>query len=249
MPIHNWPRVRAGKFHHFHNSWIYKLSDRLNAGLLPPGLYAAGEQIVGEIEPDVLTLQHDDAAPTRWQGTAHVLAVEEHPPKVHCTMSADEASYVRRQDCVAIRAADDDRLMAIIGIVSAGNKSSRHEIERFLRKVGAALTAGVHLLIVDLQRPGTFDPEGIHGAVWEYLFGTCPAAPSDHRLTAAAYRATPPTAYVEPLAVGDALPDMPLFLDSESYVSVPLEETYLQAWEGFPGPWKADLQAAGDEGR
>jgi hypothetical protein len=31
MPIHDWSRVRAGMFHHFYNSWIYKLSDRLNA--------------------------------------------------------------------------------------------------------------------------------------------------------------------------------------------------------------------------
>lgn len=44
MPVHDSGRVRAGKFHHFHNSWIYKLSDRLNEGILPPGFYAAGEQ-------------------------------------------------------------------------------------------------------------------------------------------------------------------------------------------------------------
>ncbi len=103
MPVHDWARVRAGKSHHFHNSWIYRLSDRLNAGLLPAGLYAAGEQIVGEIEPDVLTLQRDESTmaagvkPT-WQSGANVLAVEEHPPKVRSTMSADEPAYVRRQD-------------------------------------------------------------------------------------------------------------------------------------------------------
>jgi hypothetical protein len=26
------------------------------------------------------------------------------------------------------------------------------------------------------------------------------------------------------------------------YINVPLEETYLQAWEGFPPPWKEELQ-------
>jgi hypothetical protein len=247
MAVHDWSKLRAGKFHHFHNSWIYKLSDRLNAGILPPGVYAAGELIVGEIEPDVLAFHHDEASTASWHGTAQVLAVEGHPPKVHCTMSADEASYVRRQDSVAIRAADEDRLIAIIEIISAGNKSSRHEMDRVVRKAGSALTAGIHLLLVDMHAPRSFDPQGIHGAVWDYLFGTCPAAPTDRRLTAVAYRATPPTAYVEPLAVGDVLPDMPLFLDSESYVSAPLEETYLQAWEGLPGPWKAELQTAEEE--
>jgi hypothetical protein len=117
-----------------------------------------------------------------------------------------------------------------------------------LRKIASALEAGVHLLVVDLHRPGAFDPEGIHGAVWDYLFGTCPPAPEDRSLTAVAYRATPTTAYVEPLAVGDTLPDMPLFLDSASYVSVPLEETYLQAWAGFPAPWKEELESAQGNG-
>jgi hypothetical protein len=243
MAIHNWAQVRAGKFHHFHNSWIYKLSDRLNAGLLPPGVYAAGEQIVGEIEPDVLTLQHDDAGAARWHGAAQVLAVEEHPPKVHCTMTAEEAEYVRRQDRLAIRVADNDRLLAIIEIISAGNKSSQNEMQRLLRKIASALDGGIHLLIVDLHEPGSFDPDGIHGAVWDYLFGSSPAAPKDRPLTAVAYRAAPMTAYVEPLAIGGTLPNMPLFLDSDSYVSVPLEETYLQAWAGFPAPWKEELEA------
>jgi hypothetical protein len=41
------------------------------------------------------------------------------------------------------------------------------------------------------------------------------------------------------------LPEMPLFLDAGWYVHVPLEETYLQAWAGFPGPWK-DMLENGD---
>jgi len=23
MPVHDWSRVRPGRFHHFHNAWIY----------------------------------------------------------------------------------------------------------------------------------------------------------------------------------------------------------------------------------
>jgi len=157
-------------------------------------------------------------------------------------MSADESAYVRRQDRIAIRAAEDQRLLALVEILSRGNKSSRHEFERFLRKAGAALTGGIHLLVIDLHSRGAFDPEGIHGAIWEYLFGQRPAAPANRPLTLAAYRASPPTAYVEPLAVGEVLPDMPLFLDAESYVSVPLEDSYLQTWAGLPAPWKEELR-------
>ncbi len=35
MPIHDWRRVHAGTYHHFHNNWIAELSKRLNNGLLP----------------------------------------------------------------------------------------------------------------------------------------------------------------------------------------------------------------------
>jgi hypothetical protein len=54
-------------------------------------------------------------------------------------------------------------------------------------------------------------------------------------LTLAAYDAGPPVAaYVEPVAVGDLLIDMPLFLAPDWYVSVPLEATYQAAYRGTP---------------
>lgn len=240
MPVHDWSSVRAGWFHHFHNSWIYKISDRLNAGLLPPGFYAAGEQVVGGAEPDVLTLQERGLPGLPGRPTLPgVLAVAEHPPRVHSTLEAEVPIYLRKQDRVVIRSSEGDRIVALIEIVSRGNKESRHELERFLRKVASALDSKYHLLIVDLHPPGTFDPHGVHGAIWDYLFGACPEAPPDRSLTLVSYRAEPvPTAYVEPVAVGASLPDMPLFLDSSWYVNVPLEDTYVQTWSGLPGPWK-----------
>jgi hypothetical protein len=38
-------------------------------------------------------------------------------------------------------------------------------------------------------------------------------------------------AYVEPAAVGDTLPKMPLFLAPGVHVRVPLEEAYCAAWD------------------
>jgi hypothetical protein len=43
-----------------------------------------------------------------------------------------------------------------------------------------------------------------------------------------------PEAYVEPLAVGDTLPLMSLFLQPGQYINVPLEETYMEAYRGVP---------------
>lgn len=50
-------------------------------------------------------------------------------------------------------------------------------------------------------------------------------------------------AYVEPTAAGLDLPDMPLFLDPEEYINVPLERTYRVAWEGVPRLHRSILEA------
>jgi hypothetical protein len=59
----------------------------------------------------------------------------------------------------------------------------------------------------------------------------------------AAYSAGPcKRAYVEPTAVGRALIDMPLFLEPEIYVNVPLEATYQAAYRGVPRRWQRVLE-------
>src|SRR5438132_1415788 len=58
---------------------------------------------------------------------------------------------------------------------------------------------------------------------------------ADKPLTLAAYQVEPiETSYVEPIAVGDPLPEMPLFLFDEYGISVPLEETYQTTWNVLP---------------
>ena len=61
--------------------------------------------------------------------------------------------------------------------------------------------------------------------------------PADRPLTLAAYQAAPiKTAYVEPFAVGQSLPEMPLFLHNDFYINVPLEATYMDTWSVLPQP-------------
>jgi hypothetical protein len=48
---------------------------------------------------------------------------------------------------------------------------------------------------------------------------------------------------VEPVAVGDPLPDMPVFLTASQYVPCPLEATYQTAWEQLPAPLKEPLES------
>jgi len=54
MPLHDWTRVDAGTFHHFHSIWITHLSEWLNGGALPEGYYALAEQHAGLMVGDVL---------------------------------------------------------------------------------------------------------------------------------------------------------------------------------------------------
>jgi hypothetical protein len=66
----------------------------------------------------------------------------------------------------------------------------------------------------------------------------------DLPLTLAAYSAGAGTrAFIEPVAVGQALPEVPLFLTSNRCVPVPLEPTYLAAFEAVPRCWREVLEA------
>lgn len=246
MPVHNWSRVRAGTFHHFHNSWIYKLSDRLNSGLLPPDFYAAGEQISGDIEPDVLALQSGGAdLNIDWSARREVAALAKRPPLVKFVVDAEGPLYAKKEDHLVIRHASGDRIVAMIEIVSRGNKDSRARLEQFLRRAAAALNDDIHLLIIDVHQPTPLAPQGMHASLWEYLFGAEPELPGDLSRAAVSYRAADQiTAYLEPLGVGEPLPEMPLFLDPEWYISVPLESTYADAYRGLPANWRGELDGA-----
>ncbi|MFN9969796.1 MAG: DUF4058 domain-containing protein, partial [Phycisphaerae bacterium] len=50
-------------------------------------------------------------------------------------------------------------------------------------------------------------------------------------------------AFVQPTAVGDVLIDMPLYLEPDGYVLVPLETTYNRAFDALPGRWRKVIEA------
>lgn len=234
MPIHDWTRVNAGTFHHFHTAWIAEISKALNRGLLPSDYYALAEQQAGDIGPDVLTLHRNGteaAEPPPAGGTALVTA----PPRVRFTAQIEADFYTARRRTLAIRHVSDDRIVALVEIVSPGNKSSRFKLQRFVHKAVSALELGIHLLVIDLLPPGNFDGQGIHGAIWSELGDSSFQLPLDKPLTLVAYSSdSVQKAYIEPVAVGDSLPSMPLYLEPPAYVSVPLEETYQLAFTAVP---------------
>jgi hypothetical protein len=245
MPVHDWSRVTAGIFHHFHHSWIEELQRALNAGVLPEGYYALAEQIAGTFGPDILALEVGPGTGEPWSENGRgLIAVAEAPPRVQFTAETDMDRYTRKQSTVVVRHSGGDRVVALIEVVSPGNKASQHALRSFVDKAAYALDRGYHLLILDLHAPGPRDPNGIHGALWSDIENDTYRQPTDKPLTLAAYAAGPEStrAYVQPIAVGDTLPDMPLFLEPGAYVKVPLEQTYQAAFRGVPQRWRRVLE-------
>jgi Protein of unknown function (DUF4058) len=247
MPIHDWSRLDAGVFRHFHNYWYMDIGDVLNEKLLPNTYFAMIEQTAGDVITDVLTLH----APTQngharggAQGEGSSVAVAVMPPKVKTKVSLPRDHTVAPEKQLVIRHISGDRVVAIIEIVSRGNKSSEDEFQRFVFKAVEAIRQGIHLLVIDLQPPTSRDPHGIHGAIAARLGDHTYEAPEGKPLTVVSYVAMPiGTGYVEPVAVRDTLPEMPLFLDEGNYVNVPLEETYSTAFRRVPWRFKPELEA------
>jgi hypothetical protein len=255
MPVHDWTRVDAGIFHDFHQGWIVAIRNALNAGLLPDDFYALAEQVAEGPIPDVVTLEHieknlqsdgsqDADAGSRSTG----VAVADHPPRVKHTHAAEQEVYAARASRVALFHVSGDRVVGYIEIVSPGNKHSELAARAFTNKLAKAMRRGCHWMVIDVHPPTARDPRGIHARFWQESFGEVdvPGVTDRQPLGMAAYRSDlVPTAYFEPLAVGDSLIDMPVFLTTELYVNVPLEKTYNDAWRGVPRRWKRVIEAGG----
>ena len=245
MPVHDWSRVDAGIFHDFHQAWIGEIKRVLNRGLLPSDFYALTEQRGGGFEPDVLALKSGPGGEGDLSPPSHDGGVLTARPSSRVFARAERAFYLRKQNRVAIRHASGDELVAVVEIVSRGNKAGQGAMGSFVGKAAEFLFRGVHLLIADLQPPTPRDPQGIHGAIWAAVEGDPYEAPADKPLTLASYDASSGVdAFVEPIAVGDVLPAMPLFLGFDRHVPVPLEATYLAAWESVPRRWRDVIATA-----
>ncbi len=231
MPIHDWTTVEAGTFHYFHQDWSIEICRTLNQGLLPPGYTALPEQIAERKEPDVLAIQ------TKETSRKGGLAVAEIPPRARqiARIESDLAIYARKANLITIRQ-DRRRVVAIVEILSPGNKDGDDAIEAFKSKVIHFLQHGISVVLIDLFPPTNRDPEGIHQYIWKFLTnGVSEPRPFDKPLSVVSYDADGDlVAYVDSVAVGDSLPDAPLFLAPGWYVNIPLEETYERSWKFAP---------------
>lgn len=232
MPMHDWSRVPAGLFHHFHQEWSIEIARRLNRGGLPPELTALVEQRAGRTEPDVLAIEENAADPGTPLSGKSIVVLEQ--PKTQIVFRSSREAYADKANRVVIRH-HLGRIVSVIELVSPGNKDSRLALREFVDKTIDFLRKGVHVLIVDLFPPSRRDPAGLHKVIWDEVEEQAFELPPGRDRVLASYEAGDTwNAYIEPIAVGEHLAEMPLFIASGRHVRVPLESTYVAAWEAAP---------------
>ena len=145
---------------------------------------------------------------------------------------------------VVVRHVSDHRVVAVIEITSPANKDRRGSVRERAGKVVQMLEADIQVLLIDLLPPGKYDPQGIHDAVWRSFDPAGYQPPDGEPFTLASYRwdGSEPEVFLEPVGLGTVLIDMPLFLNRERYINVPLERTYLEAYRGMPAFWRNVLE-------
>ena len=256
MPLHDWSRVESGIFHDFQTAWIAEIRNALNAGLLPGDYYALAEQHAGGFIADILAL-HTPPRPEDLQpptpppiGSGGGTAVAEAPPRAHLEESIELAIKDLRRS-LSIRHVRTHKIVALLEIVSPANKDRPAHLEEFSVKTADALGRGINVLVVDLFATGKHDPMGVHYSIRDRIAPLAdPPQRASPRSTLASYRVDGRriVMYVEHPQLEhpqlehpqqDAqLPEMPIFLNAEYYVNVPLEATYIEAWHGMPAFWK-----------
>ena len=232
MPLHDWTRVNLGLYHHFHQMWSVHICRILNkSGIMPGTLSALVEQKKGAKSPDVVAIElllPDDFGSDRG-GTALL-----ERPKTRLTKQTEEGHYADKANRIVIRHRLG-RIVAFIELVSPGNKDGVQSIRQFVEKIAESLRQGIHVLVADPFPPTPRDPAGIHKAIWDEFHVEDFELPPEQNRVLASYEGDGVfSAFIETIGVGDALPDMPLFLAPGAHILVPLETAYMAAWDDTP---------------
>lgn len=167
MPFHDWAQVTSGLFHHFHQDWSIEIARTLNRGQLPPGLCALVEQRSGPREADVLAIESRSKRPRSDSQSSGGLATLA-KPVTRFVHRSDKAIFSVRANRILVKH-HLGRIIAVIEIMSPGNKDSRSSMRDFVSKSLEFIRAGIHLLVVDLFPPTARDPLGIHKLIWDEI--------------------------------------------------------------------------------
>ncbi len=248
MPLHDWTRVTPNDFHDMHVGWITALRTRLNTGLLPEGYYAMAEHVVPPFAPDVLTLgagrrgESLSAESPDGGGVATAARVS-----AEVTPSGNGGARQKPPERrVVVRHVEGRQLIAVIEVVSPGNKARAKATNVLIDKSIALLRNGIHLTIIDVFPNPPRLPRGFGGAVWKGVERVAADYTPQFSRTHSAFAAQEGggcLVHSQSSELGAPLPSLPLYLTPTIHVPLPLEEAYQDSWVGYPKPLRAILDA------
>ena len=221
----NPPLNRTHPWRSFHSAWAAAMARLLNQGVLPAGYYAVPlVERDGPIEIDVAALREHEASgaagesatPETWAPPAPGLAVAVELP------AADAAE-------VQVFADDGDpRLAAAVELLSPRNKDRPQARQAFAVKCVGYLQQGSSVVVVDTVTTRRAD---MNAAILSLLGITATVPPSS--LSAVSYRAVGHEEETQqlllwpaPLALGQSLPTLPLWIAPDFSVPLDLDASY-----------------------
>ena len=241
MPLydHFHGRIARRPWQSFHAQWAGAIAADLNRRL-PKRFVADGPMNLGwGVAADVVEYEetngngHDE---TNGNGGSHisgsavaVMAETYAPPTTALSMPARFPDEIK----VEVRDVEDDyRVLAVVELVSKGNKKEADEREQFAAKCLSYLGKGIGLVVIDIVTESHFNlhNELVRIAEHDDKF----LMPDDAWIYATAYRPVSRKKkelidlWLWPLTVGETLPAVPLALKSYGCVRLDLEATYAE---------------------
>ncbi len=217
----------------FHSSWATRLADALTERWLPPNYIAEEHAHIGpSVEIDVGTFEREALA-TGEEGDGAVATVG---PKVWTPLAADGVLPAVFPDTFEVRVLCTDtgpKLVAAIELISPGNKDRPAERRAFGTKCASYLYQGISVIIVDIV---TNRRANLHNEILRVMEAEdILQLPPEPSLYAVAYRplrrgqGDEIEVWRSPLALGQALPTLPLGLRADRVIPVDFEATYAEA--------------------
>jgi len=226
MPLHDHfhsPLKTSRPWEGFHSSWAAIIAHQLNAALLPKNYVALAQVRRGTaVEIDVATIQEGNTATTMptvgvWSATQPTRIVP--------------VAWEELRDLFEVRIFNVEgqpRLAAAVELVSPANKDRPAHRQSFAGKCAGYLRQGISIVIVDVV---TERQDSLHRELVE-LLELNGSAPFVAPLYAVAYRTAEQgeknrlEIWAEALALGGALPTLPLWLTPDLAIPLNLETTY-----------------------
>jgi hypothetical protein len=208
------PLSEKRHWHAFHNSWATYLSSQLNS-ILPAGYFAEANVQFG-VEIDVAAFEEQNAGkpPIGWVPPSPQLSIP-----VELSETVVEVGIFSRSG--------GPMLAGAVELVSPANKDRPSHREALVSKCATYLQSGVGLVLVDVV---TERPADLHRELLLQL-GTPDPGPGP-TLSGSAYRCVERDGvsvldvWREPIALGQNLPTLPLWLRGGLCLPVELEATY-----------------------